>query len=201
MDTNGDKLEHFRSVILNDADAQSKEILRQIEEEIRRRVDVASKKLKEENERYIREEAARIKAEAGRKVSQKMMEDKRDLFIRRGEVARKIANDVIGRLKRWVETPEYGEYLHLAVKNCFKQLPEGEDAVIISCRPQDLAKVEEILARGHKRPYTVAQKESIRLGGIRLECPSKKVAVDHTLDSAFEETKGHIAEYIGLRLE
>ena len=53
---------------------------------------------------------------------------------------------------------------------------------------------------GCGRPVEVQQGQ-MQLGGLRLECPACHMAVDCTLDSAFEQTKGHIAEYLGLRLE
>ena len=133
-----------------------------------------------------------MKSSTGRLVSQQMMENKRELFAKRGEVARRIAADVRGKLEDWVQTDAYHSWLQEQLAAALEQLPQGSQGVTVYCREQDQQYLAQAL-QGCARPHQV--------GGLRLECPGSHMAVDCTLDSYFGYLREHIAEYIGLRLE
>lgn len=200
MDSENNKLEHFTATILSDANQRSQKILEAIEKVRRVRLNNAEKEIRTRNERYIEAEIAKIKSNTGRVVSQQMMDNKRRLFTKRGEVAGAIAADVRKRLNDWVKTEEYANWLKRELKRALDQLPEGDCQIDVTCREQDLEMLERALF-GSGRPFFVEASPAIELGGLRVECPQSHIAVDCTLDSSFEQIKEHIAEYIGLRLE
>lgn len=200
MDSENNKLEHFTATILNDANQRSQKILEAVEKVRKVRLGNAEKEIRARNERYIEAEIAKVKSTTGRVVSQQMMDNKRRLFTKRGEVAKAIAADVRKKLEDWVKTEEYANWLKRELKRALDQLPEGDCQIAVTCRQQDLEMLERALF-GSGRPFYVEASPEIELGGLRVECPQSHIAVDCTLDSSFEQTKEHIAEYIGLRLE
>ena len=168
--------------------------------ERRQRLAQAEQRLRVQMEREVEAGVARVKKEMGQAVSQTMMEHKRELFAKRAQLVARISQELRQKLEQWVETPEYGQWTARQLQKALAALPEGQESVRLLCRPQDKTALEEALARCG-RPGELESEPDIRLGGLRLECPSCHMAIDCTLDDAFEQTQGHIAEYLGLRLE
>ena len=194
------KLERFTAAILGDANRQSRQILEDVEKERRQRLAQAEQRLRAQMEREVEASVARVKKEMGQAVSQTMMEHKRELFAKRAQLVARISQELRQKLEQWVETPEYGQWTARQLQKALAALPEGQEPVRLLCRPQDKTALEEALARCG-RPGELESEPDIRLGGLRLECPSCHMAIDCTLVDAFEQTQGHIAEYLGLRLE
>lgn len=194
------KLERFTATILGDANRQSRQILEGVEKERRRRLALAEQRLRIQMEREVEAGVARVKKEMGQAVSQTMMEHKRELFAKRAQVVARVSQELRQKLEQWVETPEYGAWLLRQFAQALAALPEGRESVRLLCRPQDQAVLKQALA-DCGRPGRLESGPEICLGGLRLECPDCHMTIDCTLDDAFEQTRGHIAEYIGLRLE
>lgn len=193
------KLERFTSTILGDASRRSQQILEDVEQERRRRLDRAERQLRRQMEREVEAGIAQAKKQAGQAVSQVMMSHKRELFAKRAQVVDRICQELRQKLGQWVDTPDYETWLAGQLKAALAKLPQGGQPVVLLCRPQDQAKVVPLL-EGCGWPVEIRPGQ-MELGGLRLECPDSHMAVDCTLDGAFEQTKGHIAEYLGLRLE
>ena len=193
------KLERFPSAFLGDASVRSLEILVDVERERRRRMDQAERQLRRQMEREVEAGVAQVKKQAGQVVSQAMMSYKWELFAKRAQVVDRICQELRQKLGQWVDTPDYESWLAGQLKEALARLPQGGQPALLLCRAQDQARIQPLLA-GCGRPVEVQQGQ-MQLGGLRLECPACHMAVDCTLDSAFEQTKGHIAEYLGLRLE
>lgn len=200
MDNEHKKLEHFTATILSDANERSRKILEALEKARKARLAAAEKEIRVRNEREIEAGIAKVKSSTGRLVSQQMMENKRELFAKRGEVARRIAADVRGKLEDWVQTDAYHSWLQEQLAAALEQLPQGSQGVTVYCREQDQQYLAQAL-QGCARPHQVESSQLIELGGLRLECPGSHMVVDCTLDSSFGDLREHIAEYIGLRLE
>lgn len=194
------KLERFTATILGDANRQSRQILEDVEKERRQRLTQAEQRLKVQMEREVEAGLAQVKKEMGQAVSQTMMEHKRELFAKRAQVVDRISQELRQKLEQWSKTPDYQRWLLRQFQKAMAALPEGREPVRLLCLPQDQAALEQALA-GCGRLVQLEPGPDIRLGGLRLECPGCHMAIDCSLDQAFEQTRGHIAEYIGLRLE
>lgn len=200
MENDTNKLEHFTETILRDADARSQKILESVEKTREARLAAAEKELKARMERQVEAGIAQVKSKTGQAVSQKMMEDKRRLFEKRAQVASKIYQDLGKRVKTWTESDDYIAWLDRQLEQALAALPEGEEKVYVFCRSQDESHLRSRMEQC-SRPWELSESSAIRLGGLRLECPGSYMAVDCTLDSSAQETQGHIAEYLGLRLD
>ena len=198
MENDTNKLEYFTSTILRDADERSQKILESVEKARKARLDAAEKELKARMERQVEAGIAQVKSKTGQAVSQKMMEDKRRLFEKRAQVARKIYDDLAEKVKSWTESGDYTAWLGRQLEKALK--PGQQEKIYLFCRTQDEEYLKGCMEKC-QRPWELAASESIRMGGLRLECPESHMAVDCTLDSAAQETREHIAEYLGLRLE
>ena len=200
MENDTNKLEHFTETILRDADERSQKILESVEKARKARLDAAEKELKARLERQVEAGIAQVKSKTGQAVSQKMMEDKRRLFEKRAQVARKIYDDLAEKVESWTESGDYTAWLSRQLEKALKALPGQQEKVYLFCRTQDAEYLKGCMEKC-QRPWELAVSESIHMGGLRLECPESHMAVDCTLDSAAQETREHIAEYLGLRLE
>ena len=200
MEKDTNKLEHFIETILRDADERSQKILESVEKARKARLAAAEKELKARMERQVEAGIAQVKSKTGQLVSQKMMEDKRRLFEKRSQVALKIYGDLVEKVKRWTESGDYTAWLSRQLEKALTALPQGQEKVYLFCRFQDAEYLNSAM-KPAGRSWELEVSDSISLGGLRLECPERHMAVDCTLDSAAQETQEHIAEYLGLRLE
>lgn len=194
------KLEHFTSTILEDAQNQRREIELAAQELFNARVNAAEQDIIQKMTRYQDVEIAKIKSDSGKEASRRLLDGKRSLFVKRGEIAIKIAADLRSRLNAWTATDKYQTWLAASLERCIKKLDCGNREVVVRCREVDLPCVIEIMDR--LRPDNYATEIApYKIGGVCVICPDENMLTDDTLDCAFEDTKDHIAEYIGLRLE
>lgn len=194
------KLEHFTSTILKDAAEQSRQIIEAAQAVYEARIAECEAEIKRQSDRYAQSEIDKIRSNTGRETSQHLMDGKRSLFIKRGEIAIKIATDLRSRLQSWANTPEYEIWLAHSLERCIEKLDCGNCHIVIHCRQKDLPCVKRNMERLRSDNYATEIAE-IKIGGVIAVCPDQNMRVDDTLDCAFEDTKDHIAEYIGLRLE
>lgn len=200
MDDSMNKLEHFTATILSDASQRSQKLLESLEKTKAARLAAAEREIRARSARQAEAEIAKVHSATGRILSQRMMENKRNLFIKREEVARGIAADLRGRLAEWVQGGQYATWLKQQLVTALAQLPQGAQPINVACRSQDLKPLEAALFGSH-HPFFVEESPDILLGGLRVECPECHIIIDCTLDTSFAGMQGHIAEYLGLRLE
>ena len=81
------KLDHFTATILAEATAETERTLADLKEKRSEAFSAAEDQILAETYHYIRTEVARVKSEAGRQVSRRMLDAKRELFLRRGQIA------------------------------------------------------------------------------------------------------------------
>lgn len=194
------KLEHFTSTILEDAQNQRREIELAAQEVFDSRVNTAEQEIIQKAARYQEIEIAKIKSNSGKETSRRLLDGKRSLFMKRGEIAIKISSDLRSRLCAWTGGDKYPQWLASSIERCIKKLDCGNRHIVVRCRETDLDIVSSIMER--LRPDNYATEITpFKIGGVCVLCPDENILADDTLDCAFEDTKDHIAEYIGLRLE
>jgi vacuolar-type H+-ATPase subunit E/Vma4 len=192
-----DKLENFTSVIAEDALGESRRIYADIERESRSILGAAEDEALDEMFRYIRAEVGRIKTECGRAVSRRMMEGRRSLYARRGEMGDEVRDEVRRRLEAYVKTPEYLQRLRTLVREALESF--AADTVIF-LREADKKLAAELWTL--KTPYQLEfQTGSFTLGGLMAACPSRGLQIDASFDTTLEELHSRFAELFGLEMK
>ncbi|WP_297209728.1 V-type ATP synthase subunit E [uncultured Flavonifractor sp.] len=193
-----DKLDRFTAKILAEASAESQRAMDQVQQQRDAALRKAESQMLREAYQHIHSEVARVKAEAGRSVSRRMLENQRALHLRREEMAQETFARVRARLTAFTRTPAYGARLEELLREALKQLP-GADDMQVCLREEDQEWIPRLTqaAEGRKLSF---QRGEFRLGGLVALSPGLGLRVDNSFDSAAEELAGHFAELFGLSL-
>ena len=192
-----ERLENFTSVITADAISESMKIYDRIKRESEGILSAAENDCLEEMFRYIKTEAARIRNDAGRTVSRRMMDGKRALYERRAEMGASVIGEVTQRLRAYVETPDYRVQLRRLAEKAVETFAAD---TVIYLRAEDMPLAEELSGIQTEYALTFEQGGFTR-GGLTAVCPSRRLQIDETFDTTLEEIRGHFAELLGLRVE
>ncbi len=188
-----EKLEKFTAMITSDAQADSQRILDEIT-----RVSEASMAAAEEKSlayayQYIKSTVARIRLDASRTISRKVMENKRAIYALKLKLWQRVLDEAKQRIQNFTQTPAYAERL-VALMNEALSSYEGS-ATEIYLRPQDMGLVPVLRKAAQDQPVTFVE-GAFRMGGLMALCPEKKRQIDSTYDLRFEESKVHFYEQL-----
>ncbi|WP_130869145.1 V-type ATP synthase subunit E [Intestinimonas massiliensis (ex Afouda et al. 2020)] len=193
-----EKLDRFTAKILAEASEETRRAMDQAEHQRDNALRKAEDQVLREAYRYIHGEVARIKAEAGRSVSRRMLENQRALSLRREEMAKETFALVRARIAAFTRTEAYGKRLEELLTDALGRLPGAED-VQICLREEDKGWIPALTraAGGRKLDFRSGE---FRMGGLVALSPSLGLRVDSSFDSAAQELSGHFAELFGLSL-
>ncbi|MDR0248194.1 MAG: hypothetical protein LBI44_00805 [Oscillospiraceae bacterium] len=190
------KLENFTKAITGDAIDESRKIYEEIRLVSERALAAAEDEALGESFRFVKNEVAKIRTEAGRLVSRKLMENKRRLSLRRGEICAECVLRVRERIAAYVATDEYAERLR---ELAAKALQVFSCDAVFYLRKEDMRLADKILPPGcpHKAEF---REGDFELGGLRAYCGDKAMQIDESFDTTLEELGEHFAELIGLEI-
>ncbi|MCL2030432.1 MAG: V-type ATP synthase subunit E family protein [Oscillospiraceae bacterium] len=188
-----DKLERFTGAITADAAAEARQIYEAIRQESDHALSVAEDETLSETFRYIKSEAAQIRAAAGQRVSRTAMDNKRALALRRSEMSAEVLALVRERLAVYVCAEAYTEQLRGLAERAVRAFGADTD---IYLRAEDMPLAEAIAPK--RTPHTVTFREgAFRVGGLRAVCPARRMQIDESFDTTLEELSGRFAELFG----
>ena len=192
-----EKLDNFMMSILSDAERESSLIMEEIKQKREASKEIAEDEILSETFRHIKAQVGTIKTEAGRRVSKKVLDNKRTLYARREEIMNKVFTQVRARLDQFVTGPEYPEQLKRL--SCRAADSLGGREIIFYLRPQDMGFAGEICAAAETKSCEVRE-GGFFLGGVIAECPEMHLRADESFDSAFENIKANFAEILSLEI-
>lgn len=192
------KLDHFTATILAEATAETERALKELKEKRESSYTAAEDRILAETYHYIRTEVARVKSEAGRKVSRHMLDNKKARYLRREEISREVFAKVRGRIEAYTATPAYPIRLGEICREAADSL-RGEQELCIYLRKEDMIHAKTLVSAVPERKLRFEEGE-FALGGLMAQALSLGRRVDSTFDSALEELSGHFAEMFGLSL-
>ena len=192
------KLDRFTAAILAEATAENERVMAQLRAKRKQACDEAEDQSLLEAYHYIQGEVARIKSEAGRRVSRHMLENKRTLYLRREAIAQEVFTLVEQRIQSFTQTSAYLDRLRELLTQALALLPEADDVRVL-LRPADMGYADALRGAAGGRPLTFAP-GSFSLGGLIAESAQLGRQADASFDSAMAERSGHFAELFGLSL-
>ncbi len=175
------KLEGFIATIYEDAENEGSALESELSAKRDAYLRAADDELLEEVYAYIRSATTRIRTEAGRRVSQKIFEQKRELHRCRREILDQIVADARARVEEYTKTAEYSAALEQLANFAEKKLG-GEDMTIY-LRPQDMVYADRIAALVRAK----VKEGEVELGGLVAVNPHRRLRLDLSYDSALEK--------------
>lgn len=192
------KLDRFTDTVLSEAAVEHDAILHEIEQARRKALSAAGETALNDADQYIRGELNRIRAELGREVSRRMQEHKRQLALRREEIAGQVFDQVRRRLEEYANGPEYVRRLTGLFREALAPMNGGK-GLILYLRPRDMTHSAVLRAQAKGRAMEI-RPGSFLLGGLVLECPSLGLRADQTFDSRLDGLRGHLNGLVGAAL-
>ncbi|MGN1041209.1 MAG: V-type ATP synthase subunit E [Acutalibacteraceae bacterium] len=173
-----------------------------IMDEIKRHEDEELKKAEseiiEDTNNMIQKELIAMKNRVAIEVSQKELEQRKSLSLRRGEMMEEIFEDCRKRLIDFTQDKEkYSEHL----KNCVKKIRSvlvAED-VELFISERDL-KYKALIEEAFGRKCSVVTSKEIKIGGAKGVSAEQGIIVDETLSEKLSESWEWAAETFGVLL-
>lgn len=156
----------------------------------RRQLELAAKKSADE---YYRVRSARVKLEAGRRISDTSAEYRKQVFAHRGEIERQVLSGVAERLKKFTESGDYEAFLLGSAKRI---AAEFDGSFTLLMRPEDMKYQAALLAEFPSAE--VKEDASIAIGGLKGRSDGQSLLVDDTLDSRLKQQTKWFEENSGL---
>ena len=192
------KLDRFTATILAEATAETERAITALKQKKTEELSAAEDRILLETYNYIHGEVSRIKAEAGRRISARMLENKRAVCLRRDEIAREVFDAVREKIAAYTADPAYADRLRALLQEALHVLTGAED-VRVYLRPADRLHAAALAASAPELHLTFLD-GTFSLGGLVAESPSLGLRCDSSFDSALEALEGHFAELFGLSL-
>lgn len=192
------KLARFTAAILAEATAESQRTMESVRQRTVEAYSQAEDKVLQEAYQYIHQEVGLIKTEAGRRVSRHMLESKRQLFLRREEMARETFALVREKITAFTASPAYSARLKELLNEALEALAGAED-VQVYLRQADMPLSQELAQTVPGRQLAFVEGD-FQLGGLMAESQALGLRVDSSFDSTAAELSGHFAELCGISL-
>lgn len=190
------KLDHFTATILAEATAETEHALSELKAKRAAAHAAAEERILQEAYVFIQTEVGRIKAEQGRLISRHMLENKRVLFLRRGEISKEVFSLVRERIAAYVRTPAYRERLAALYRESMDKIGEAADVqVFLRREDMDLVPAIQKAVPGQKAAFLEGD---FYLGGLTAQSLTRGLRLDSSFDSAIAALDGHFAELFGI---
>lgn len=143
---------------------------------------------------YIKAKSASIKLDAGRRISERAAECRKEVFGKRDEIATRTLSEAGEKLRSFTESAEYKDFILASAGKILEFF--GTGSVTLLLRPEDMVFEADIL---EKFPYvSVSKDESIKIGGVKGINSLVTLLIDDTLDGRLENQKRWFEENSGL---
>ncbi len=143
---------------------------------------------------YVKVRSAAIKLEAGRRISERAAECRKEVFSRRNEIANETLSEAGRKLRKFTESEEYKDFLLRSAGSILESFGSGNVTLLL--RPEDMVFAKEISER---YPFaSVSEDSGIKIGGVKGINSIVTLLIDDTLDARLENQKRWFEENSGL---
>ena len=182
---------------MTEAQAEADAIYDEIKTESDAFLSAAKKEAHAEMLHLTNTEEERIKADNGRRLSCAVMSNKRELYLRREEIADEVVSEVKKKLEEYVKTPGYVEYLREVLTFTLTAF-KGDATVLLRSEDMGLAAQLGKIPFDNKLTF---EEGAFSLGGMEVACRQRNLHADATFDYKITDLRGRFAELFGLSLE
>ena len=193
-----EKRSRFIAAVRAEAMKQSEHIQSSVEALIESELAKAEEELRRETEAEVRTKINKIRRETGATVSSAQREADAEIYRCRAEIEESVFALVKKKLEKFRQTKEYDAYLAQGAEK-LNELFGTDDTVKLYYAPFDEGMLETLKMLIKAKVEATAD-QCIELGGFRVECAGKRLAVDDTLDTALELQRERLRTIPELRL-
>lgn len=155
------------------------------------------KEAKRASQEYYRAKSARVKLEAGRRISDASAQCRKTVFERRNGIEREVFSCVEEKLAEFTKGGEYEAFLLKSARRIAAEF-DG-DAVIFLLRGEDMKFADAICKQ--VGGASVREEDSIRIGGLKAYSENCQMRIDDTLDSRLKQQTRWFEENSGLYID
>lgn len=188
-----DKLENFIATIYSDAESEGSALERELAAKRDAFLTAAEDELIGEIATYIRAASARIRTEVGRRVSQKLFEQKHELYRTRRAICDEAVAVARKRVEQYTETDEYAAALERLALYASKKL--GGESMTIYLRPQDMKFSDKLAELSGAK---VVEGE-VELGGLVAVNLRRHLRLDLSYDSTLAKAAEDFGEMAAVK--
>jgi V/A-type H+-transporting ATPase subunit E len=182
--TLNEKLEHFYSAVIESATRQGEEIVSTQEKSLKKLYEDRKQAALKKAKHTYRVESERMRREKNRQLSTKAIEIRRKMGDKVEEIVECIFRDVEKKLKEFMQTSAYEDYLVDKIKKAKSFAQEAD--IIIYLNPSDEYR-KSILEERSGAKLTISDRDFF--GGIRAVIPSRSILIDHSFLTKLAEEK------------
>lgn len=157
----------------------------------RKKLELAAKKSADE---YYRVRSARVKLEAGRRISDTSARYRKEVFARRAEIEQAVLSGAAEKLRKFTESGEYEQFLLASAKRIAAEFDGG--SVTLLMRAEDMKFSQALCAVFGSAE--AKEDPSISIGGLKGRSDGQSLLVDDTLDSRLKQQTKWFEENSGL---
>lgn len=179
-----EKLEHFYSSVIQSATQQNIEIVDEYKKILKKNFEERKEAALRKAEANYRMASDNIIREKNRRLSSDTMEIRRKVLDKSAEYTELIFQDVLQKLKDFMNTAEYNNLLITQIKNAY-DFANG-DPITIYINPTDEDK-KVMLEEKTGVSLTVSNRDFI--GGTRAVIPSHSILIDNSFLTKLQEAK------------
>jgi len=139
-------LENFRAAVINEANREKAELEKEIAAIENQEMDNIENQALFESYSKIRTEMGRIINAANEKISQKTIEIRKEILLKREQIKQNIFNKVKSNITEFVKTENYNTYFNEILSSIKDKLGEADD-LHVEISPVDSAKSHTIKAK------------------------------------------------------
>jgi V/A-type H+-transporting ATPase subunit E len=197
MATIDEKLEHFNKVALEEAAKKRDEILQQMKKEKEALINQKREEFQVQAQEFLKAELQYIEKEKNEIISKAFLEARELVSKKREEIKKSVFDEIEEKIKNFVRSDHYKEYLlNLITKSC-KLTGEGE--LIVLLREKDINLVSEEVS---KLPLKISLKaEDEVFGGCKVINKSLNTFIDNTISKKIKESMDKFFEISCLRID
>lgn len=194
-----ERLENLTRAILDESEAVTEKILEDVKQKHAAARKASIEALKEEVVQYKKAKISEMRSAQSRRLSQTMVENRRELFKLRQEYSDKVFELLHESLTAYTASPKYLDKLKQYLNRALIEIGSGEKLVVL-LRKADMKYSDELKssAEGFDLEF---EEGSFEEGGLMVSCHAKSLSIDMTYDTELRDLGGHFAEMFGLELE
>lgn len=197
-----EKLAEFSAAVLADAQKQRAELEAENEK-------IKTDKINSVQDEYLGDAYEKIQAEINEikrtdneKVQNAVNALRRELLMKREEIIDSVFGKACDRLKEFMKTDEYTDWLERKLSDAVKITGEGKIKVYV--RADDEDRINGIIGKRFGGNYDILTEklgDSELIGGIRVENTDSAILVDYSFDELLDSAKSDFLQKSGLRIE
>jgi len=165
------------------------------------------KKITDEYEEQKRQILERVKKDAETKKQQLILKNRSDMHLsvlkKKQEFSERLTDKVKSRIKSFIVTEEYAEFLKKAIKQVLTIFSDSQ-FIIFNFSKKDIKNRQEIILKSIKsvRSENTFQIDGIDdlIGGVYVKSGDGRMEIDFTINTILEESDKLIGEVLSSRL-